>query len=82
MRDVNEHATHSAAAQDQDSGHPPQPGRRRDDPTPPDPGIVNPQPPQRGGDGPSRDTHQGRRRGDPTPPDPGLVNPQPPQLGE
>ena len=48
MRDVDEHATHSAAAQDQDPSHSPQPGRSRDDPTPPDPIIVNPQPPQLG----------------------------------
>ena len=49
MRDVNEHTTHPGTTQDQDPDHPPEPGRRRDDPTPADGGGVNPGPPQRGG---------------------------------
>jgi hypothetical protein len=80
MRDVNESATHPAAAQDHDPDHPPEPGRRRDDPTPPDAAVVNPLPPQRGDYGwPQEAQKRSGVRGDPDPPDAIVVNPLPPQ---
>jgi hypothetical protein len=81
MRDVDQHATHSAAAKDQDPEHPPEPGRRRGDPGDPGGDNINPTPPQRGGDELSQPRPEGRRRGDPGDPGGGNINPTPPQRG-